>query len=732
MSDRFLIIDEAGVVECASAAAATMFGYASPELNGQPVRALLDIPSQPAVATPPYTWMNASPHPILHGIHRTGRRFPLRLTQNEMHGAAQTHVVLFLQDPAEPIAVDAFLHHKDLYELATWHGRISVWEVDYRTNNFEFSPVLGHLLGLTAEQIPTTIEGWKQHYHPDDWQLLEREAERMVRREIPEINVEMRMFHADGRILWTMTRGKAFFDDAGQPIKAIGTTVDITERKRAEIERDLFFTLSLDLLCIADTRGFQRVNPAFCKTLGYTEAELTSRPFLDFVHPDDLEATRAVVAKLQQGENVVRFENRYRCKDGSYRWLSWMCPAPSANSALLHAVARDVTEAKRVRAEMERAKQEAEDANRAKSDFLSRMSHELRTPLNAILGFGQLLQRDALSEKQRQEVDLIVKGGRHLLVLINEVLDISRIEVGRLDLSPESVALLGLLREVVHLTQPMAAERGVAVHIDEASVADKVVLADLQRLKQVLLNLVTNAIKYNNDAGRVRIHGEPVPAGRLRIHVADTGPGIALDKQARLFTPFDRLGAESTLIEGSGLGLVLSKRLAEVMGGKLTFISKEGQGTRFTIELAQGLAERTSGEILPIAQTRPSAETGAARTVLCIEDNAANTQLLQAVLAHRPGIRLLTSAQGGPGIELARQHLPDLILLDVHLPDMKGPEMMARFNADPALKSIPVIVISADATAHQIERLLAIGAREYLTKPIDVDQLLRVVDRYLN
>jgi PAS domain S-box-containing protein len=731
MSDRFLVIDEAGVIECASAAAARMFGYAVPELDGLPVRTLLEIPEQPAVVAPPFTWMDASPHPILDGIHRNGRRVPLRLTQKEIHGAGATHVVVFLQDPAEPIAEDVFLHHKELYELATWHGRISVWEVDYRTNNFEFSAVLGQLLGLTAEQIPTTVEGWARHFHPDDWKLIEREAERMLRREIPEMNVETRMLHADGSILWSMTRGKAFFDEAGRPIRALGTTVDITERKRAELERDLFFTLSLDLLCIADTRGFRRVNPAFCRTLGYTEAELTSRPFLDFVHPDDLEATQKVVAKLQQGENLIHFENRYRCKDGSYRWLSWRCPAPSADSEWIHAVARDVTEAKQVQAELERAKKEAEDANRAKSDFLSRMSHELRTPLNAILGFGQLLQRDALTEKQRQEVDLIVKGGRHLLGLINEVLDISRIEVGRLDLSPEAVALPDLLREVAHLTQPMAAEHGVMVFIDDPSVAGKVVLADLQRLKQVLLNLVSNAIKYNKDLGRVRIHAEPVPPGRLRIHVSDTGPGIALDKQARLFTPFDRLGAESTPIEGSGLGLVLSKRLVEIMGGTLTFVSKLGQGTRFTVELARGHTDHAPGADMPISQARPSPAPAAARTVLYIEDNAANTQLLQAVLMHRPGLRLLTAAQGGAGIELARQHLPDLILLDVHLPDMKGPEMMARLSADAALRSIPVIVISADATAHQIERLLAIGAREYLTKPIDVDQLLRVVDRYL-
>ena len=628
-----------------------------------------------------------------------------------------------------PINDDLFLQHKELYELATRQGRISVWEVDYRTNHLEFSPVLAKLLGLTVDLIPTTVEGWSRHFYPEDWQRLERESERMLRHEIAELNLECRMLRADGQFLWILVRSKASFDEQGRPLKAIGTAVDITERKKAEEERDLFFTLSLDLLCIADLSGFRRVNPTFCRTLGYTEEELTSKPFLDFVHPDDLQATQDQVAKLATGKNVIEFENRYRCKDGTYRWLSWQCPAPMPGSNLLYAIARDVTKAKEAHAELERAKKEAEQANRAKSEFLSRMSHELRTPLNAILGFGQLLQREPLTPRQHQQIELIVKGGRHLLDLINEVLDITRIEVGRLDLSPEPVNLADVIQEVVNLTQPMADQRSIHISIDEASMAKRSVLADKQRLKQVLLNLVANAIKYNVERGRVILRCEPAPEQRLQIQVQDTGPGISPAKQSRLFTPFDRLGAEMTPIEGSGLGLVLSRRLVEVMGGTLTCVSQAEQGTTFTIELAQARDPQVlaDGHPLPAALDN----TGPARTVLYIEDNDANVKLIEAVVAHQPGIRLLTALQGNEGLDLARQHHPDLILLDVHLPDVKGCALMRSIHADPTLCDIPVVVISADATKRQIDNLLEAGAREYMTKPIDVDQLLRMLDRYL-
>jgi CheY-like chemotaxis protein len=318
-----------------------------------------------------------------------------------------------------------------------------------------------------------------------------------------------------------------------------------------------------------------------------------------------------------------------------------------------------------------------------------------------------------------------------LLTLINEVLDITRIEVGRLDLSPESLDLAELLHEVVNLTHPMAEQHGVKVEIDEPSTADARVLADKQRLKQVLLNLVSNAIKYNVEGGSVRIFCEPAPPQALRIHVQDTGVGIAPAKQKRLFTPFDRLGAEMSAVEGSGLGLVLSKHLAEVMGGVLSFSSQPGHGSIFTVELPHGKSAQTPLDDLSGPLTATAIDASPARTVLYIEDNHANVQLVESILGFRPGVRLVSAREGEEGLEQARRHRPDLILLDVHLPDMKGSELLAVIRAEPELRDIPVIVVSADATALQIDRLRAAGAAEYLTKPIDVDHFLRILDHYL-
>jgi signal transduction histidine kinase/ActR/RegA family two-component response regulator len=374
------------------------------------------------------------------------------------------------------------------------------------------------------------------------------------------------------------------------------------------------------------------------------------------------------------------------------------------------------------------AQQMAEDANRAKSEFLSRMSHELRTPLNAVLGFGQLLETDDLTDSQRDAVDHVLKGGRHLLDLINEVLDISRIEAGELSLSPEPVLAAELVGEAVDLMRPLADQRGIQLVVDSSGVCDCYVFADRQRAKQVMLNLLSNAIKYNRPRGSVAVSCEQPDATRLRISVADTGTGIPAERLGQLFIPFERLGAEHTREEGTGIGLALSKRLAEAMGGTLSAASTLGQGSTFTVELprVEGPVERyerlNSG-------TQPAAEPTARRqVVLHIEDNLSNLTLVERVLAQRPGIEVVAAMHGRLGLELAREHHPLLVLLDLHLPDMGGEQVLQRLRDDPTTAFIPVVIVSADATPGQIQRLLSAGAAGYLTKPIDVRELLRLVD----
>jgi signal transduction histidine kinase/CheY-like chemotaxis protein len=381
-------------------------------------------------------------------------------------------------------------------------------------------------------------------------------------------------------------------------------------------------------------------------------------------------------------------------------------------------------------AELEQAKVAAEAANRAKSDFLSRMSHELRTPLNAILGFGQLLEMGSPTPRQRQQVEQILKGGRHLLELINEVLDLARIEAGRMHVSLEPVSVRLVCADVCDMVRPLAERRGIRVEGPSAAAPDLHVRADNQRLKQVLLNLVSNAAKYNNPHGSVSLTWEELPDDRVRLAVRDTGPGIPPEKRLRLFNPFDRLGAEATAVEGTGLGLVVSKRMTEAMGGTLDLISTVGQGSTVFVDLPRAAPpERPAGRRAPAALA-PAASPE--RTILYIEDNRANLRLMEDILGYRPGARLLSAMQGGAGLELARQQSPDLILLDVHLPDMPGDKVLRQIQADPRLRATPVVVISADATAPQIERLRAAGAWEYLTKPLDVSRFLALLDRILS
>jgi signal transduction histidine kinase/CheY-like chemotaxis protein len=382
------------------------------------------------------------------------------------------------------------------------------------------------------------------------------------------------------------------------------------------------------------------------------------------------------------------------------------------------------------------AKDEAERANAAKSDFLSRMSHELRTPLNVVLGFGQILEmRGSLTGRDGEAVEQILKAGRHLLDLINEVLDLSTIEAGRMTISPEPVEIIDLLGEAVDLIRPLADERFVGLRADLAECPH--VVADRQRLKQVVLNLLSNAVKYNRDGGDVVVSCEMAAEDRLRVLVRDTGPGIAEPLMEKLFEPFERLGAEHDGVEGTGLGLALSRQLMELMGGAIGVESDGTAGSVFWIELA--VADRPGEAHVNV----PAADDDAAaansenalprngRRLLLIEDNLANLQVIESVLSSKTHFELLPAMTGRLGLELAREHRPDLILLDQHLPDVTGAVVLQRLKADPELRGIPVVIVSADATPGQVRRMLDRGASDYLTKPLDVPNFVEVVDRLL-
>jgi signal transduction histidine kinase len=373
-------------------------------------------------------------------------------------------------------------------------------------------------------------------------------------------------------------------------------------------------------------------------------------------------------------------------------------------------------------------------SNRIKSEFMARMSHELRTPMNAILGFSQLLMVDAQNENAKTRVNdigRIMKAGKHLLDLINEVLDLSQIETGDLKVRLEPINIATLKNEAVDLSISLAQEKKVQI-IDENKDGEALyIVADRTRLKQVLINLMTNAIKYNKTDGRVTLKYTTV-GDRLKFEVTDTGKGIPDELKEILFTPFERLGAELTEVQGTGIGLSISKKLMELMGGDINFVSKVGEGSSFFIDVP--LAEQPAIGRLEPKKVRPVQEESSdfeKKTILYIEDNASNLELVRRIISRMNDLKLISAMEAQPGIRLASTELPDLILMDLHLPDIDGFSAFEKIKSMEETSNIPIIALSADAMEDDKKKALDMGFRTYITKPIDVDNFLSVIEEVL-
>ena len=636
--------------------------------------------------------------------------------------------------------------HSALLERAIDMSNLSVWRIDLASRRIHFNLVgyrESHLEptdeGVPLEQVRATI-------HPDDRAAVVAAAEAAAGCDTP-VDVVARYANPDGSWRTLLTRRAAERDADGCTVALLGISLDMTELGR---ERERSAALNQRLVTITDAAGiglfsrnldtgelFWSESTRALYGLGPDDALPWWGEYLErFVHPDDRERFLAEVARSDADGGPIRHADyRVRTADGRERWVySWAVREMRDGQRVAFGVNVDVTD--RHVAEAERRERErAEQAHRAQSALLARVSHELRTPMNAVLGFADLLATDRerpLDAVQAERVERIRAAGRHLLALIDDVLDLAAIDADARAPQQAAVALRSTVAQVLPWVATMAQQRGVEVTTAPLKGA---VRADPRWLVQVASNLLTNAIKYNRPGGWVRVETRRRTRGgrtQWALVVRDSGRGLSEAQRRRLFEPFDRLGAEHEGIDGSGIGLSIVRRLVERLGGEIGVASEPGQGAEFRVWLPAAPAAEAAAVGEPAADEAapppPSEAAPRDLRVLCVEDNAVNLALVAELLALRPQVRLRTAADGTSGLALARAEPPDVVLLDIHLPDLDGREVLRALRADPALAGCTVIALSANAMPDDIRGALELGFDDYWTKPIDFKRFLAGID----
>ncbi|HWV98600.1 MAG TPA: PAS domain S-box protein, partial [Candidatus Acidoferrum sp.] len=568
---------------------------------------------------------------------------------------------------------------------------------------------------------------------------------------------ELTYIRKDGSRFPAVVSVTALRNDQGGIIGYLLIGTDNTARKQVEAEQEKldqrlrdqqFYTRSLiesniDAIMTTDPAGIiTDINKQMEALTGCTRDELIGAPFKNYF-TDPQRAETAIKLVLRE-KKVTNYELTARARDAKETVVSYNATTFYDRDRKLQGVfaaARDVTELKRFEqtlqqknVELEGAKSAAEKANLAKSDFLSSMSHELRSPLNAILGFAQLMDTASPvpAPAQKESIDQILKAGWHLLNLINEILDLARVESGKLSLSLEPTALDDVLRECQAMIEPQAQKQGITITFPQSHIP-YFVIADRTRLKQVLINLLSNAIKYNQAGGVVVVDCCASIPERVRISVKDTGAGLPAEKLAQLFQPFNRLGQEAGGQEGTGIGLVVAKQLIELMGGVIGVESTVGAGSVFWFDMVAAVEPQlvvdSSQSLAPVPSPVPNGPR--LRTVLYVEDNPANLKLVEQLVARRPDLRLLSAGDGTAGLSLARTYIPEVILMDINLPGISGIETLRLLREDPLTARITVAAVSANAMPRDIEKGMQAGFFSYLTKPIKVKEFMEMLDAAL-
>ena len=632
----------------------------------------------------------------------------------------------------------------DRLQLASQMVRMGVWERRCEDDHEIWDERMCSIYGVGQPGWTPSQGDWISRIHPEDRAVV---AARLAQQQQGGGTLSYRIVRADGAIRHIDDHLRVERNSRGEPVRMLGVHFDVTEQRQAQLERD---ELSNRMRMVAATLGIgvfdwlvpthsSQWNDEMYALFGHTRESFRDKLWLDAVHPDDRDAARLWQQATLLDADAFNYEYRTLRPDGSVRWVATRGHVQRNRAGAAQRViglAWDVTETRLVASAL-RAKDIAERASAAKSEFLSRMSHELRTPLNAILGFSQLLELDRghpLAPVQQERVTHIRTAGWHLLALINEVLELSRIEAGETPLDLVDVTLPPLIDQCLTLVRTEADVRGIALET-RILVDAPIVRADGLRLKQVLLNLLSNAVKYNRDGGSVSVQVGPATVENetaVRIAVRDSGRGLTPAQLDKLYQPFNRLGLETAPIEGTGIGLIITRMLVEQMSGQLDVASEPGIGSEFSVTLRAASAVPTAAPSgpapTPVVQAPRLDVSGC---VMYVEDNPANRALVAAMMQLRPNVRLIMTHQGAGALALALAERPDLILLDMRLPDMDGIAVLGQVRGTPILAQVPCIALSANALAEDITAALDAGFDDYLTKPLDMASLLQCVDRRL-
>jgi PAS domain S-box-containing protein len=652
--------------------------------------------------------------------------------------------------PMHMLGVVTDIHERKMAEMALRESEAALSENEEKFRSlYELSPVGIALNGLEGEFLDanqsfhdivgyTAAECRQLSY----WQLTPEEYAAQETAQLESLEkfgrygpYEKEYIHKDGHRVAVLLNGTIVHDREGnQRIWSI--VQDISERKQVEEQLNRFkTTLDVTKDCVfmfdPEAMHFFYVNQGAMEQVGYSQDELMAMHPYDIKPDFDEAAFRELLAPLiEQGGGSTTFEARHRHKEG-YDIpveIALQYIAPEGEPPRFVAIVRNITERKVMQEKLVQAKEAAEQASKAKSEFLSSMSHELRTPMNAILGFAQLLQGDEnLTAEQHESLHDIANAGTHLLELINGVLDLAKIEAGKMELSISTVVIGDVMTAGKSLIGPMAEKRDIQMIFSSACMDGGYVRADFTRTKQVLLNLLSNAVKYNRQGGRIEVDCQMMANNRLRISVSDTGKGIAEAKLKGLFEAFNRLDAEGGSVEGTGIGLVITRQLVELMGGRIGVESVVNEGSTFWFELPMAQHDGTKRERACTEVIASDQGLGAGRTVLYIEDNPVNLKLVAKLIEKRTAIRLLSAEEPVRGIELAMEQQPDLILLDINLPEMSGYEVLRHLRDMEQTRDIPVVALSANAMANDLQKGEAAGFNGYLTKPINVKEFFAVV-----